>query len=96
MHGKTTTLFPSVDKAKREDCEPFTMSEWSRKSSVRAVVSSAQQQQLDTNAERTAVICASLKTLYAKYVFPLEKKYNYDYFFESPFLSDVEFDGEWD
>jgi hypothetical protein len=65
----------------------------SNRSSVRGGVN-VQQQQLDVNAERTAVICAALKSLYSKYVLPLEKKYQYDYFFESPFLSDVEFDGK--
>jgi len=61
---------------------------------VRGASANAQQQQLDVNAERTAVICATLKSLYSKYVFPLEKKYQYDYFFESPFLSDAEFDAK--
>jgi hypothetical protein len=65
----------------------------SNRSSVRGGVN-VQQQQLDVNAERTAIICAALKSLYTKYVLPLEKKYQYDYFFESPFLSDVEFDGK--
>lgn len=64
-----------------------------RQVSMRGASANAQQQQLDVNAERTAVICATLKSLYSKYVFPLEKKYQYDYFFESPFLSDAEFDG---
>mmetsp|Transcript_10979 Transcript_10979/g.15817 ORF Transcript_10979/g.15817 Transcript_10979/m.15817 type:complete len:567 (+) Transcript_10979:132-1832(+) len=66
----------------------------SRQVSVRGASANAQQQQLDVNAERTAVICATLKSLYSKYVFPLEKKYQYDYFFESPFLSDAEFDAK--
>ncbi len=65
----------------------------STRSSLKAGAN-VQQQQLDVNAERTAVICAALKSLYTKYVLPLEKKYQYDYFFESPFLSDVEFDGK--
>jgi hypothetical protein len=65
----------------------------SSRANVRGGVNT-QQQQMDVNAERTAVICAALKSLYAKYVLPLEKKYQYDYFFESPFLSDVEFDGK--
>lgn len=43
--------------------------------------------------DRTAVISARLKELYSKSVLPVEKKYRYDYFFESPLLSDVEFDG---
>jgi N-terminal EH-domain containing protein len=43
--------------------------------------------------DRTAMIAARLKQLYAKSILPVEKKYRYDYFFDSPLLSDVEFDG---
>ena len=45
-------------------------------------------------ADRTSVITARLKTIYRKTVLPVEKRYQYDYFFESPLLTDVEFDGE--
>ena len=41
------------------------------------------------------MVAARLKAIYNKSVLPLEKKYKYDYFYDSPFLSDVEFDGEW-
>lgn len=44
-------------------------------------------------ADRTAVISAKLKQIYHKSVLPCEKRYKYDYFYESPLLSDVEFDG---
>lgn len=44
-------------------------------------------------AHRTARVAARLKELYKKHVLPVEKRYQYDYFFESPLLSDVEFDG---
>ena len=44
--------------------------------------------------DRTAMIAARLKQLYAKSILPVEKKYRYDYFFDSPLLSDVEFDGK--
>jgi hypothetical protein len=44
-------------------------------------------------SDRTAQVAARLKQIYKKYVYPVEKKYQYDFFFESPFLSDVEFDG---
>ena len=44
--------------------------------------------------DRTVMIAARLKELYAKSIRPVEKRYKYDYFFESPLLSDVEFDGE--
>ena len=43
--------------------------------------------------DRTALISAKLKQIYTKSILPVEKKYRYDYFFESPLLSDVEFDG---
>jgi hypothetical protein len=43
---------------------------------------------------RTAVITARLKQVYRKSVFPVEKRYKYDYFYESPLMTDVEFDGE--
>lgn len=45
--------------------------------------------------DRTALISARLKQLYSKSILPVEKKYKYDYFFESPLLSDVEFDGKY-
>jgi hypothetical protein len=48
----------------------------------------------DENADRTAVITGKLKTIYRKTVLPVEKRYRYDYFYESPLLTDVEFDGE--
>ena len=46
------------------------------------------------SADRTALISAKLKAIYRKAVLPVEKRYRYDYFFESPLLTDVEFDGE--
>ena len=44
-------------------------------------------------ADRTSVITGKLKTIYRKTVLPVEKRFKYDYFYESPFLSDCEFDG---
>jgi len=49
---------------------------------------------VDEIANRTAHVSAQLKKLYRKSVLPVEKRYKYDYFYESPLLSDVEFDGE--
>ena len=46
------------------------------------------------SADRTALISAKLKSIYRRAVLPVEKRYRYDYFFESPLLTDVEFDGE--
>jgi EH domain-containing protein 1 len=47
----------------------------------------------DAADDRTAMIASRLKQLYTKSILPVEKKYRYDYFFDSPLLSDVEFDG---
>lgn len=49
----------------------------------------------DEIADRTAVITARLKTIYRKTVLPVEKRYRYDYFYESPLMTDAEFDGEY-
>jgi EH domain-containing protein 1 len=48
----------------------------------------------DEAADRTALISAKLKAIYRTAVLPVEKRYRYDYFFESPLLTDVEFDGK--
>lgn len=45
-------------------------------------------------ADRTAMIAARLKSIYKKSVLPVEKRHRYDYFYESPFLTDVEFDAK--
>jgi len=50
--------------------------------------------QMQTTAQRSAMIAARLKSLYKKSVLPVEKRFRYDYFYESPFLSDVEFDSK--
>ena len=47
----------------------------------------------DETADRTAVVSAQLKRIYKKAVLPVEKRYKYDYFYDSPLLTDVEFDG---
>mmetsp|Transcript_18930 Transcript_18930/g.26216 ORF Transcript_18930/g.26216 Transcript_18930/m.26216 type:complete len:579 (-) Transcript_18930:1339-3075(-) len=44
--------------------------------------------------DRTAAVAAQLKKIYRKAVLPLEKRYRYDYFYESPLLTDVEFDAK--
>lgn len=49
---------------------------------------------MDEVADRTAMIADRLKNVYQKSVQPVEKKYRYDYFYESPMLTDVEFDGK--
>lgn len=47
----------------------------------------------DEVADRTAVVAAQLKRIYRKAVLPVEKRYKYDYFYDSPLLTEVEFDG---
>ncbi|KAL3912192.1 MAG: hypothetical protein SGILL_006982 [Bacillariaceae sp.] len=48
----------------------------------------------DEITDRTNVITGKLKTIYRKHVYPVEKRYKYDYFYESPYLTDVEFDAK--
>lgn len=48
----------------------------------------------DELANRTANISAHLKKIYRKSVLPVEKRYKYDYFYESPLLTDIEFDAK--
>ena len=48
----------------------------------------------DAVQDKNALIYAKLKQIYRAAVLPVEKRYRYDYFYESPFMSDVEFDGE--
>lgn len=49
---------------------------------------------VDNISERTAMVAARLKSIYRKSVLPVEKRFRYDYFYESPFLTDVEFDSK--
>jgi len=51
------------------------------------------EQAADDLASRTANIAAALKKIYRKSVLPVEQRYQYDYFYESPFLTDIEFEG---
>lgn len=51
------------------------------------------QAEIDETADRTQQIANRLKEIYATSVHPVEKRYRYDYFFESPYLTNVEFDG---
>jgi len=45
-------------------------------------------------ADRTSVVAERLKQIYKKSVLPVEKRFQYDYFYESPFLVDTEFDSK--
>ena len=62
----------------------------SRSSVVASATSTAGMEEV---SNQTAIIAAKLKDIYKKSVLPVEKKYRYDFFFESPLLTDVEFDG---
>jgi len=44
--------------------------------------------------DRSTLVQTELKKIYKKAVLPVEKRFRYDYFYESPFLSDVEFDSK--
>eukprot|EP00542_Grammatophora_oceanica_P018357 CAMPEP_0194028314 /NCGR_PEP_ID=MMETSP0009_2-20130614/2316_1 /TAXON_ID=210454 /ORGANISM="Grammatophora oceanica, Strain CCMP 410" /LENGTH=584 /DNA_ID=CAMNT_0038667665 /DNA_START=12 /DNA_END=1766 /DNA_ORIENTATION=- len=68
-----------------------------RKSSKRNVSGSSQKSSgpaSQETADRTNMIAAKLKNIYRKAVLPVEKRYKYDYFYESPLLTDVEFDAK--
>jgi len=72
------------------------MSEWAFDSGSPAVQASAAAAEggNDEAADRTSIIAGRLKTIYRKAVLPVEKRYKYDYFYESPFMSDAEFDSK--
>jgi GTPase SAR1 family protein len=53
-----------------------------------------QEAAIDENAERSSAVQTRLKNIYKRTVLPVEKRFQYDYFYESPFLSDVEFDAK--
>lgn len=48
----------------------------------------------DEAVNKTQRVSAQLKAIYKDNILPAEKRYQYDYFYESPFLSDVEFDAK--
>jgi len=50
--------------------------------------------QVMNKTDRTAIVSSRLKAIYRKSVLPLEKRFRYDYFYESPILKDVEFDSK--
>jgi len=49
---------------------------------------------IDETSERSSKVQKRLKQIYSKTVLPVEKRFRYDYFYESPFLSDCEFDSK--
>lgn len=49
---------------------------------------------MNETTDRSSVVQSRLKQIYRKTVLPVEKRFQYDFFYESPFLSDVEFDSK--
>jgi hypothetical protein len=72
------------------------MADWAEEASNYKGVSSAMANKTSTSSSeplnRTDMVQSRLKKIYNKAVLPVEKRFRYDYFYESPFLSDVEFD----
>lgn len=48
----------------------------------------------DEVINKTNKVSAKLKAIYKDNILPSEKRFQYDYFYESPFLTDVEFDAK--
>ena len=67
---------------------------WYCRSKLNQTMSQPNTATMDSTSERSSKVQARLKTIYRKTVLPVEKRFQYDYFYESPFLSDVEFDCE--
>jgi len=85
-----TTLLTTVQEKKMADwaSEPPTPSTRDLSASSSNLASGGDV------GDRTAAVAAHLKKIYRKAVLPLEKRYRYDYFYESPLLTDVEFDAK--
>lgn len=49
---------------------------------------------VNETADRSQRVQKRLKSIYSKTVLPVEKRFRYDYFYESPFLTDSEFDSK--
>lgn len=69
-------------------------STWAGTSTMTMTANSVGPGKADEVGDRTAVVSARLKQIYRKSVLPCEKRHRYDYFYESPFLTDVEFDSK--
>lgn len=70
------------------------MADWANEPFTGAVGNGSASSSSNDVADRTAMIAARLKSIYKKSVLPVEKRHRYDYFYESPFLTDVEFDAK--
>ncbi len=71
--------------------------DWSKEASeyMGAGASAEGRKGSSQNADRSSQVQARLKSIYRKTVLPVERRFRYDYFYESPFLTDVEFDCEY-
>lgn len=49
---------------------------------------------INETSDRSSRVQSRLKQIYSKTVLPVEKRFQYDFFYESPFLTDVEFDSK--
>lgn len=68
------------------------MADWA---SARTAMSPAPGGNSDNDAmRRTNSVNEKLKSIYRDNVLPAEKRYRYDFFYESPYLTDVEFDAK--
>lgn len=67
------------------------MADWSNPSSLS---SSSPAVGTDEAITKTNRVSSQLKAIYTENILPAEKRYRYDYFYESPFLTDVEFDAK--
>ena len=43
---------------------------------------------------KTSLVSEKLKAIYKDNILPSEKRYQYDFFYDSPYLTDVEFDAK--
>jgi|AntRauTorckE5430_2_1112549.scaffolds.fasta_scaffold105431_1 hypothetical protein len=70
------------------------MSDWSKEANTckGGGMASNTNKTADETSERSSRVQKRLKQIYAKTVLPVEKRFRYDYFYESPFLSDCEFE----
>ena len=48
----------------------------------------------DEASNKASIVAGKLKAIYKTNILPAEKRYQYDFFYESPFLTDTEFDAK--
>mmetsp|Transcript_5715 Transcript_5715/g.10296 ORF Transcript_5715/g.10296 Transcript_5715/m.10296 type:complete len:563 (-) Transcript_5715:315-2003(-) len=65
------------------------MAEWASAKTAMSSPSSA-----DVAINQTISVSTKLKAIYKDNILPAEKRYRYDFFYESPYLTDVEFDAK--